>query len=370
MSSPKTAIALAAAALALAAGSSSPPTATAQAAPRSFFGVAPQTWVNETDLDYMRAGGIGSMRWLLPWGGVQPTPDGGYNWAGFDEVVRAAAQRRIRVLPFVYGTPSWAARRETTLPIRNARQRRGWSAFLRAAVERYGPHGEFWREHWRGSADPVPKVPLRDWQIWNEANFFYFAKPASPSRYARLLKLSNRAIERGDPAARTVLSGLFAEPNAKPPNAMHATDFLERLYRVPGIAASFDGVALHPYAESARDLGQMIEELRQVMIENGDRRAHLHLTEIGWGSDDNPNLVSFEQGVGFQLREMRRAYAYLIENRRRLNLRGTYWFTWKDIEGSCNFCDSTGFFRDGPQLRPKPAWHAFTRISGGRPKPG
>lgn len=341
----------------------------AAAVPREFFGVAPQTSLGNEDLEHMRAGRIGALRMLVPWAAVQPTPRSGYEWSGFDQVVAAAARRRIRILPFVYGTPSWAARKETTLPIDSARQRRGWTGFLRSAVGRYGPHGDFWREHRRGSADPVPRLPLREWQIWNEANFFYFAKPASPGRYARLLQLSNRAIKRTDPAARTVLSGLFAEPNAKPPNALHAVEFLRRLYRVPGIEASFDGIALHPYAETAAELRRMTEELRQVALDNGDPGVRLYLTEIGWGSDNDPNLVSFEQGVGFQLREMRRAYRYMIGNRRRLNLRGVYWFTWKDIEGSCNFCDSTGFFRDGPGLRPKRAWHAFVRISGGRARP-
>jgi hypothetical protein len=344
-----------------------PPSATA--APREFFGIAPQTSLADADLERMRAGRIGSLRMLVPWTAVQPTPRSGYEWGGFDQVVAAAARRRIRILPFVYGTPRWAAGRETTLPIYSARQRRGWAGFLRSAVKRYGPHGEFWREHRRGSADPAPKLPLRDWQIWNEANFFYFARPASPSRYARLLKLSNRVIKRTDPAAKTVLSGLFAEPNQRPPRAMHAVDFLRRLYRVRGIKASFDGIALHPYAETARELRRMTEELRRVALDNGDPGARLYLTEIGWGSDDNPNLVSFEQGVGFQIREMRRAYSYMLHNRRRLNLRSAYWFTWKDIAGSCNFCDSTGFFRDAPGLRAKRAWHAFVRISGGRARP-
>jgi hypothetical protein len=346
-----------------------PAPAAAAAAPREFFGVAPQTSLTTEDLERMRAGRIGSLRMLVPWAAVQPTPRSGYQWSGFDTVVAAAARRRIRILPFLYGTPSWAAGRETTLPIDSARQRRGWAGFLRSAVKRYGPHGEFWREHRRGSAEPVPKLPLRDWQIWNEANFFYFAKPASPGRYARLLKLSDRVIKRTDPAAKTVLSGLFAEPNQRPPRAMGAVEFLRRLYRVRGTKRHFDGIALHPYAEDARDLKRMVEGLRRVALDNRDPRVRFHLTELGWGSDNNPNLVSFEQGVGFQVREMRRAYRYLTRNRRRLNLRSTYWFTWKDIEGSCNFCDSTGFFRDAPGLRAKRAWHAFVRISGGRARP-
>jgi polysaccharide biosynthesis protein PslG len=341
-----------------------PPTA-----PPSFFGVAPQTPLSEADAERMSAGGIGSLRWPLPWESVQPTANGGFVWTAFDEVVEAAARQGLQVLPVLGGMPRWLGRRYTTLPLANARQRSGWAAFVQAAVERYGPHGEFWREHWVGSADPLPKLPLREWQIWNEANFFYFTTPASPTRYARLVKLSDLAIGRGDPAAKTILAGLFAEPSARPPQAMLAVDFLERLYRVPGIEQSFDGVALHPYAESALDLARMTEELRAVMVENGDRSAGLYLTELGWGSDDNPNLVSFEQGVGFQIREMRSAFRYMIENRHRLNLRAVYWFTWKDIEGACNFCDSTGFFREGERLRPKPAWHAFVRISGGRPRP-
>ena len=355
-------------ACALCAASLAAPVA-AQAVPRAFFGIGPQTHLTEADAERMRAGRIGVVRWPLAWRGVQPTPDGGYQWAGFDEVVRNAARQRLRVLPFVYGTPRWAARDWRTLPVNSPRQRRAWSGFLRAAVERYGPSGTFWREHSRASGDFVPKLALNEWQVWNEANFFYFAKPATPAPYARLLKISNRALKRGDRRVKTILTGLFGEPTARPPRGMDAVDFLARLYRVRGIKASFDGVALHPYSETAASMARMMERMRSLILRNRDPRARLYLTEFGWGSDNNPNLVSFEQGVGFQKREMRRAYRYLIANRGRLNLKGTYWFTWKDLRGACNFCDSTGLFREGDRLRPKPAWHAFVGITGGRARP-
>ncbi|MBW8060736.1 MAG: hypothetical protein FVQ78_10570 [Solirubrobacterales bacterium] len=341
----------------------------AQAVPRAFFGIAPQTALTDTDVQYMRAGRIGSVRWPVSWSAVQPTPDGGYDWSGFDAVVKTAARRRLRVLPFLYATPGWLARKPTTLPVGSARQRRAWAAFLRAAVQRYGPHGEFWREHWAGSGDFVPRVPLREWQVWNEANFFYFAKPASPTRYARLLKISHRAIKRAEPGAKVILSGLFGDPTAKPPNAMSAADFLARLYKVRGIKAAFDGVALHPYAEDAKALKQLTEGLRRVILANRDAGVRLYVTEMGWGSQNDPKVVSFERGIRGQVRELRRAYRYLIANRGRLNLKGVYWFTWKDILGACNFCDSTGLFRRGDRFKPKPAWHAFVRISGGRPRP-
>ena len=61
------------------------------------------------------------------------------------------------------------------------------------------------------------RLPIRTWQIWNEANFFYFALPASPSRYAKLVKISSQAIKAVDPGAKVILSGLFAKPTRRLP---------------------------------------------------------------------------------------------------------------------------------------------------------
>jgi hypothetical protein len=308
------------------------------------------------------------------WSAIQPSPRGGYDWSGVDTTMEMAARGGLRVLPFLYATPRWVAPRETTLPVDSGRARRAWTEFLRAAVERYRPGGEFWRERAPGVVKYEPAIPtpapIREWQVWNEANFFYFAKPASPGRYARLLKLSSRVIRSAEPGARIILSGLFGDPTAKPPNALSAATFLRRLYKVPGIRSRFDGVALHPYADRAPTLERLTEELREVIVENRDPRVHLYITEMGWGSQNNPQIVSFERGKRGQAKELRDAYRYLIDNRRRLNLKGTYWFSWQDAPpGVCNFCDSVGFFHRGKRLRPKPAWHAFVRITGGRARP-
>jgi hypothetical protein len=380
MRSPRTAFAVAVVTslLALASLANSLAAPAAPLVPRDFFGIVPQTTLGETDLDYMRAGRIGTLRVPVSWGSVQPTAQSSYDWTGLDEAVALAANARIRILPFLYGTPAWLSRRATTLPVGNVRQRSAWVAFLQAAVERYGPGGEFWRTHAPTGGvgvqyQPAPVIrrplPIRKWQIWNEANFFYFTFPVSPARYGRLLKLSAAAIRRSDPGADVVLSGLFGEPTASGRRGMPATDFLERLYAVPGIKRSFDGIALHPYAVDSTDLIEMTEEVRAVARENGDPSAGLFLTEIGWGSQNNFNQVAFEQGVRGQVRQLRDSYRYLISNRTRLNLKQVYWFTWKDVGGSCNFCDSVGLFRNSARLRPKPAWHAFVAVSGGRPRP-
>jgi polysaccharide biosynthesis protein PslG len=345
----------------------------ARATPRSFFGIVPQASLSEEDAEYMRAGRIGSIRLAIGWESVQPARGGTYNWEGTDREIATAAEQGLRVLPFLSGVPRWVSQRTTRLPIDSARARQGWTAFVKAAVKRYGPGGEFWAEHTPAVAkDGIVirrPLPIRTWQIWNEANFFYFAFPVSPTRYARLLKLSYRAVKSADPGAKILLSGLFGEPDEGGKRGMSAADFLAALYKVPGIRHYFDAVALHPYAFHVSDLEAMVEDMRAVVRENHDPGAGLYITEMGWGSQNDPNVVAFEQGIGGQARELRAAYRYLLANRRRLNLKAAYWFTWKDSRYYCSFCDSVGLFRESRRFHAKPAWHAFVRITGGRARP-
>jgi hypothetical protein len=337
--------------------------ASAQALPRGFFGIVPQTELRPADYGRMRAGGVETIRVPVSWGAVQSSPQGGYDWGGLDATVAAAAKQRLEVLPFLYSTPHWISGDWRRLPVDGARARRGWSEFVSAAVERYGRRGAFWAEHGPGTKEPLPRLPIRNWQIWNEENFFYFAKPASPTRYARLLALSHRAIHRADPLADIVIGGLFGQPHGRPSQAIGAVEFLDRLYRVRGVKANFDDVALHPYAANTGTLAALVEEVRATMLRHGDRRGGMFLTEIGWGSQDDPGTVAFEVGRTGQARELTSAYRYLLADRHRLNLQQVDWFTWKDLQGSCNFCDSAGLFHPGAGFRPKPAWHAFVRFA-------
>jgi hypothetical protein len=105
-----------------------------------------------------------------------------------------------------------------------------------------------------------------------------------------------------------------------------------------------------------------------VALENHDR-VPLYITEMGWGSQPDFHQVAFEQGPQGQVRQLRGAYDYLLENRARLDVKQVYWFSWKDIQGDCNFCDSVGLFHEGAAFSPKPAWRAFVKISRGRLQP-
>jgi glycosyl hydrolase family 42 (putative beta-galactosidase)/putative glycosyl hydrolase len=339
--------------------------------PSGFFGVAPQTVLTAKDVEYMKAGGIESVRVAFPWSGIQPSPKGGYDWSVVDPTIEVAARGGLQVLPFLAGTPHWLGK-TTTLPVQSARQRQAWVAFLKAAVKRYGPGGEFWKEHRSEGIDYEPAIPaplpVKTWQIWNEANFFYFAYPVSPSKYARLVALSSQAIKQVQPGAKILLAGLFGEPTATGKKGMPAATFLRQFYRTPGIKSRFDAVAVHPYAVDTETLEEIVEAVHEVTVENHDRPS-LYVTEMGWGSQNDFHKDAFEQGSQGQVRELRGAYDYLIDNRSRLNLKQVYWFSWKDAPLLCDFCDSVGLFRQGPGFHPKPAWRTFVGITGGQVRP-
>lgn len=340
----------------------------ARALPAGFFGIVPQASLTEADVQYMSAGGVESLRVPLTWSVIQPSDAPAYDWGSMDETVTLAARAGIQVMPLLVGTPKWLEGKETVLPVSDPLERNSWTRFVRAAVERYGARGSFWLEHSPFSPDPVPKRPIRVWQIWNEANFHYFAFPVSAGRYAKLVELTAPQIKAVDPGAKVILSGLFGKPDGGGRLGVPAARFLAELYRVPGLRSDFDGVALHPYAFHTSDLIRMVNGLHQVIVENHDR-VPLYITEMGWGSQADPQVVAFEQGPGGQASELTSAYRYLMANQRRLGIGGVYWFSWKDQGGSCSFCDSVGLFAEGPGFQAKPAWAAFVRITGGSTRP-
>jgi hypothetical protein len=195
-------------------------------------------------------------------------------------------------------------------------------------------------------------MPLTDWQVWNEPNFFYFASPVSPGDYAAVVEAASAGITRADPAGRVILAGLFGRPPRPGPEAVPAATFLSRFYRQVDRTA-FDAVALHPYAVEAERIEPLIEEVRAVMAENGDADRDLWITEMGWGSGFGSG---FEKGVFGQVEELVTAYGLIQRNLRAWRIPAVFWFAWRDA-GGCDFCDSTGLTRRDGTF--KPAWSAF-----------
>ena len=110
------------------------------------------------------------------------SPGAPYDWSHYDPVIAGAARNGIRVLATVYSSPEWAEPTPEYPPLGPRLSQ--FEDFVRAAVGRYGSNGSFWRDH-----PDVPKLPVTDWQVWNEPNSPLFWKPKpDPARYLELLR--------------------------------------------------------------------------------------------------------------------------------------------------------------------------------------
>jgi hypothetical protein len=326
-------------------------------APKNFYGMMSVGPINDADAARMAAGGVASYRMPFSWDQIQAGgPGTDYSWGSTDPSVAAAAKAGVRILPILLATPKGFANRPTVLPIKTSTQRQGWASFLRGVLARYGSGGEFWDEN-----PELSPMPIRTLQIWNEANFFYFATPVSPPNYVNLLKLSDRVISKAEPKTKIMLSGLYGSPRETPGKAMKASRFLDKIYK-RGARKHFDSVAIHPYTPNTRQLRRLLKEVRATLISHGARKTPMHVTEVGWGSDRR--TVFGKGSPAKQASQLRSGYGLMLKMRRYLNLRSAYWFAWKDVspkEETCNFCYASGLFHAGDQLKPKPAWKAFVR---------
>ena len=326
-------------------------------APPGFFGMSPQGYTDASDYELMADSGVTDVRLPLNWAGVEPEASDRFkpDWSQLDSEVALAAENGIRIFFFVWGTPEWLSSRLGGEPVTSARQRLEWLRFLRGAEFRYGPGGRFWQEN-----RDLPKLPVRQWEIWNEENIVTFSRVPDPVRFGRLIQISGRMLHRADPGSTVILGGLFGHPLQVPPN-IPSDEFLAGVYSIPGIERDFDGVALHPYVADARALSGEIEDLRRVMSEYGDGGTPLYVTEMGWGSAGFESR--WERGPRGQARQLDVAFELLTANRNRWRIGGAWWFSWADAAGSCQFCDSAGLLT--ARREAKPSWYRFNAWTGG-----
>lgn len=389
-------------------------------AKRPVFGVVPQDGAlpEFSDLGLMPRAGITSIRLMAHWGTAEEKP-GTYDWDVLDAMVRETTNRGIQPLLFFYGSPKWAAELDgsdcgegvncTVYPPRSPETRAAFAAFAKAAVERYGPNGSFWRPPARpgdpdGDSqnigiicglvpalcpdDPIPPTPpppplppspepppdqapcgctqpspLRVWQVWNEQNSpKYFAPRVDVKLYAKLLRETGNAIHSADPGADVVLGGMWGPKSARGV-VMPVRRYLRKLYRVPGIKRSFDSVALHPYSSRTRGSIASLEQTREALDAARDRKAGIWVTEMGWASG-GPRTNPYVKGRRGQARLLKEALQAVAKRQRALRLRGVYWYSWRDLSGGkeiCDWCGKSGLrARDGSA---KPAWRAFSRVA-------
>jgi hypothetical protein len=154
------------------------PQAHAARAPKPFYGLMAAQDPTPSEIDRMGDGRVGTLRINFVWSAVQPREFGPLDWDYYDKIIGKAADRGIQVLPTVYSTPRWAARRANHPPKKSHLD--DFRTFVRTAVERYGPDGSFWETH-----PEISSQPIAWWQFWNEPNF--------PNFWSRRIRSSTSA---------------------------------------------------------------------------------------------------------------------------------------------------------------------------------
>ena len=323
----------------------------------------------DQQLKLMVASGVQRLRVAFSWAAAQPyaaaaaVPAADRNrftevkgvptdFATTDAIVAAAARRRLSILPTVLYAPSWDARVNTNPRggIAQPRSDGAYAAYLTALIGRYGPRGSFWAQN-----PSLPRMPIREWQIWNEPDVGSFWNAPFARTYVALLRAAHAAIKRADPGAKVVLAALTG----------YAWSGLRQIYRVRGARRLFDVVSVDAYTKQPANVIRFLHIMRRVMDQHGDRAKPLLATELSWPSSVHQGQVhyDFDTTVARQAHNLAALLPLLARNRTVLGLAGFDWYTWIGAEtrGASDF-NFSGLLKvhDGVVTR-KPALAAFRR---------
>ncbi len=323
----------------------------------------------DQQLNLMVASGVQSIRVAFSWAAAQPyasaavvppaegsqyTNIGGVptDFAATDAIVAAAARRRLSILPTVLYAPSWDARSNANPRggIPQPRSDGAYAAYLTALIGRYGPRGSFWAQN-----PSIPRMPIREWQIWNEPDVTAFWNAPFARTYVALLRAAHAAVKRADPGAKVVLGALTG----------YAWSGLRQIYRISGARRLFDVVSVDAYTKLPANVIRFLQFVRGVMNQHGDGAKPLLATELSWPSSVGQGQVNydFDTTAAGQAHNLARLLPLLNRDRTALRLAGFDWYTWIGAEsrGASEF-DFSGLrrVRNGV-VTAKPALAVFRR---------
>ena len=214
----------------------------------------------------------------------------------------------------------------------------------------------------------LPKLPITAWQIWNEQNSPSFFRPlpkvrsyAHPARHG-----ARRHRPTRDPSAKIILGGMFGNPRGGTKPVIPASEYLARLYRRPGAAEDFNGVAAHPYAGTVPEMAAQVKLLHRRDRAGGRQR-------VGCGSPRSGGPPVAHRARSTRVPRDRptgsaKAYGYFLARRKRLRIKTVDWFSWRDGPDT-----GVGRLLLVPGVRParpddgtpKPSLAAFASLTGG-----
>lgn len=223
---------------------------------------------------------------VFAWRNIEGAGKGIFDWTVPDQVVQALNDRGLKIIARIDYQPVWArADGANNGPPDNYAD---YGDFLYAMTSRY-----------RGR--------IQAYEIWNEPNLAreWGDRAPNAAEYVALLRVAYRRIKEADPNAMVISAGL-APTGTGLPDAIPDVQYLRQMYRA-GAKNYFDVLGAHaPGYKAPPELSpgevdnnpalggrrffcfRRVEDLRQVMVENGDAVKQIAVLEFGWTSDPRP----------------------------------------------------------------------------------
>jgi polysaccharide biosynthesis protein PslG len=246
-------------------------------------------WWNEAtrtiDLDQTRLMRFSHVKQQFSWVNVQPQRDV-WHWDHADAVLDEVEYRGLELVARLDGPPQWAVTPPSDDPAAPPIDLDAWGTYCGTLAARY-----------RGR--------IAGYQVWNEPNLSreWLERPPNAEGYVAVLKACSQAIRQADPDAIVISAGL-APTGTTPPEAVPDADYLRQMYRA-GAAPWFDVLGLNAPGykappEMSPDKAEQVhgnrwmcfrhvEDMRRIMIEEGDAARQIALLEVGWTTDPRPD---------------------------------------------------------------------------------
>ncbi len=284
----------------------------------------------ETEMSLVTDMGFGWVKQKFPWREIEGIEKGQYDWYRPDRIVDKAEQAEVKLVVRLDRQPFWSE------PVDNQFKDNQPPADLQDFAD------------FCGVVAARYKGRIAAYQVWNEPNLSreWGEKVPDPAEYTELLKVCYAAIKAADPAAIVISAGL-APTGTDTAAAMPDTKFLEGMYAA-GAADYFDVLGLNapgykappeldPADAEAPEYGggrwfsfRHVEDMREIMVANGDGRKQTAILEMGWTLDEiNPDYAWFAVDEATQADYLVRAYQYAAEN----------WQPWMGLMTTIYFAD-------------------------------
>jgi hypothetical protein len=283
------------------------------------YGVQAFLWWNDgwsagKHMDWVLMMQFTHVKQSFPWRLLEPEP-GVWVWDQADFIINELEKRDLRIVARLDQTPAWAlpddlADREGFIDA-PAEDLRNWQNYCGTLAERY-------------------QGRIKAYQIWNEPNLTreWGSQPPDAARYVELLRVCSEAIRAADPEAIIISAGLAPTGNLDA-LAMRDDIYLQQLYD-HGFERYIDVVGVHAPGYSAPSYGtddaerdgrqrwqsfRRVEDLRRIMVENGDAARQMAILEFGYTTDtQNPVYSWFAVTPEQQAEYIVDAYRYAAEN--------------------------------------------------------